>query len=555
MKNLIRIFAAAVAGGVMFSCIENDIPYPVRELKILGVTGDGFSCAPADINNKERIVTLNLDETTDPGRVSISALEVTSESRMSVEFPGVFDIRAGLPVVLSQYPDRDYTWSIRSSQAIERYFNVESQIGSAEIDAENHTARVYVPEGTDLANIRIKSLKLGPKDITAMSPAMETITSFETYRTVTVSYFDVVEQWKLYVLETDIKVLVTDQSDAWTRVMWLYGQSQADTDQGFRYRKEGTEAWTTVPASKIEVSGGDFKACVGGLEPQTAYEIMAYSDSDVSTVETRTTGAEVPLTGGGFEQWCTESDIVYPGSSKEGAFWGTGNPGSATVGTTLTDKTTEKRPGSAGQYAAKLESKFANTAGLGKFAAGNLFVGQYVRTVGMNGVVGFGRPFTQRPTGLRVWVRYNCGNITHIPDEADKRPPGVALAKGAPDLGSIYMALGTWTKEEYGVYREKGVPYTGGTDETPVVVYTSDIENTAFNPKSKAVVAYGQLQFNSSVADWTEFTIKLDYTATNVVPTHLIIVCSASRYGDYFTGSKDSVMWLDDFEFIYDEIP
>ena len=58
--------------------------------------------------------------------------------------------------------------------------------------------------------------------------------------------------------------------------------------------------------------------------------------------------------------------------------------------------------------------------------------------------------------------------------------------------------------------------------------------------------------FTTSVDEWREFTVKLDYTATDVVPTHLMIVCSASRYGDYFTGSSDSVMWVDDFELVYE---
>ena len=68
-----------------------------------------------------------------------------------------------------------------------------------------------------------------------------------------------------------------------------------------------------------------------------------------------------------------------------------------------------------------------------------------------------------------------------------------------------------------------------------------------------AVVAYGELVFSQSTEGWQEFTIKLEYNATNIVPTHLVLVCSASRYGDYFTGSRDSKMWVDDFELIYDE--
>ena len=34
-----------------------------------------------------------------------------------------------------------------------------------------------------------------------------------------------------------------------------------------------------------------------------------------------------------------------------------------------------------------------------------------------------------------------------------------------------------------------------------------------------------------------------------------MIVCSASRWGDYFTGSTKSEMWVDDFELIYDPLP
>ena len=36
------------------------------------------------------------------------------------------------------------------------------------------------------------------------------------------------------------------------------------------------------------------------------------------------------------------------------------------------------------------------------------------------------------------------------------------------------------------------------------------------------------------------------------MPTSIIIVASASRYGDYFQGSAASKMWLDDMELIYE---
>ena len=92
-----------------------------------------------------------------------------------------------------------------------------------------------------------------------------------------------------------------------------------------------------------------------------------------------------------------------------------------------------------------------------------------------------------------------------------------------------------------------------GTDEVPICVDTRD-KNTFFNPNSPAVIAYGELVLDKTVADWQQFTIKLKYNETNLVPTHLVLVISASRYGDYYIGSRDSKMWVDDFELVYDEV-
>ncbi|MDE7388845.1 MAG: PCMD domain-containing protein, partial [Muribaculaceae bacterium] len=43
---------------------------------------------------------------------------------------------------------------------------------------------------------------------------------------------------------------------------------------------------------------------------------------------------------------------------------------------------------------------------------------------------------------------------------------------------------------------------------------------------------------------------KLDYRRTDVRASYLVLVCTASYYGDYFTGGP-SVMYLDDLNFEY----
>lgn len=545
MISYFRYFLIALAISSV-SCIQNDIPYPVAVVEVLGVQGEGFRCEASDIDTKNRVITLHLDEATDISRVKIEQIAITAGGRASIPLSGEFDCRHDIPVVLSLY--QDYEWTIRAEQLVERLFVVESQLGPAEFDTEKRIARVYVPLGTDLNQIKVRQLKLGPAEITTMSPSVEELTSFENYRTVDITYHSISEKWTLYVIPKDLKVELT-QADAWTRLIWLYAQGRPETTLGFRYRVQGVEAWTEVLPEKVEASDGVFKTCISGLQPQTVYEVVAYSDDELSSVTVLTTDPEAALTGGGFEEWCTEKGVVYPGASKDGGYWGTGNPGAAIASETLTDKTDEKRPGSTGQYAAKLESKLAGIAGVGRLAAGNLFVGRYVATRGTNGIVGFGRPFTLRPTALRGWIKYECGEIT---DVGPTQPSGVTISKGDPDSGIIYFAVGTWTPEEYGVCEKEEGNTLVGTAEVPICVDTRD-KNTFFNPKSPAVVAYGEMVLNKSVSEWQEFTIELNYTATNVVPTHLVLVCSASRYGDYYTGSRKSKMWVDDLELVYDK--
>ena len=101
-------------------------------------------------------------------------------------------------------------------------------------------------------------------------------------------------------------------------------------------------------------------------------------------------------------------------------------------------------------------------------------------------------------------MKYQCGEIT---DVGTTQPPGVTLSKGDPDNGIIYFALGTWTKEEYGVCEKEEGDKLVGTDEVPICVDTRD-RNTFFSPDSPAVVAYGELVLDRSVTEWQEFTIK-----------------------------------------------
>ena len=54
---------------------------------------------------------------------------------------------------------------------------------------------------------------------------------------------------------------------------------------------------------------------------------------------------------------------------------------------------------------------------------------------------------------------------------------------------------------------------------------------------------------------WEEFAIDLVYRDLNRKPKYIIVVASASKYGDYFTGGSNSTLLIDDFELIYGDSP
>jgi hypothetical protein len=61
----------------------------------------------------------------------------------------------------------------------------------------------------------------------------------------------------------------------------------------------------------------------------------------------------------------------------------------------------------------------------------------------------------------------------------------------------------------------------------------------------------GQPKVSADTGTWIEYTIPLQYHDMDKKPTHIIISCAASQYGDYFTGCSKSKLWIDAVELIY----
>lgn len=527
-----HLITAIIALCVATGCIKNDIPYPVVKLDIISLEADGLKSQPI-IDNTAHSVKLTLEETTDIRNVNVTAIEMTEGAVSNIAFPGVFDLRTPLYVELSMY--QTFEWCISAEQTIERHFRVEGQIGESVIDAKHLIATAYVPMDHDLNNVIITDLKLGPKDITTYSKELSELTNFDnSVRYITVSYHnDIHEDWTLCIEPKEVEVEFS-AVDAWAKRIWLYADGRNGADLGFKYRRTGDEEWTTV--EEVTINGGSFKAYIDNLEPLTSYDVIAYANEHTTDVVTVTTEDTFTLINGGFEEWTTIKGIVCPYAEGSAPFWGTGNDGAAIASTTLTEPTEDVRPGSTGKYAASLQSKKAAVMGLGKFAAGNIFLGEFGGLQGFDGRVNFGRTCSARPVALHGWVKYNCGIIDEFGKTPSSRPD---LEKGDSDEGQIMIAVGNWTAEEY-----------GGSADCPVMVSTKD-ESTFFNRNGKDVIGSGELVLTESTDGWMEFTLPLEYRSTSEIPTHIIIVFSGSRFGDYFTGSTQSLMLVDDVELIY----
>ncbi|WP_418835137.1 DUF4493 domain-containing protein [Phocaeicola plebeius] len=345
--------------------------------------------------------------------------------------------------------------------------------------------------------------------------------------------------WQIVVSDMNAQAVEIPRFETWADRTVFYGEvieghtPGAETVYSFQYRKKGEEAWSqNIPAV---LSGQTIKSDVlKGLTPGTTYEYRILEDTKISNIvcEVNTEEASV-LPNSGFENWSGDVPKLIYGSG-ETMFWDSGNHGSQKVSRNVTTPDATVRH--SGNYSAKLSSIYASMLGIGQFAAGNIFIGQYLDTqmdgLTGHGVLGLGRPFASRPLALRGYIRYISGNV-------DKG--GDKIANGTQDKGIIYVALTDGEGEEF-----------NGT-RWSFVIKTK--ESKFFDKNGANVVAYGDKIWEASTEGegMHEFIIPFEYKSMERIPNRIMLVAAASQFGDYFQGSTGSVMWLDDLELIYEE--
>ncbi len=532
LSMVIAAFCAATAS----SCIDKDIP--PADVKGVFIEFEAEGQKSAVINTYESTVVVDLLETADPKNVKISKVVLPEGGVCDIAAGSVVDLSSPLQVTIKTVAE--YKWTISSTQTIERIFKIGNQVGTACFEESSRSVFAQVPIGTDMSNITVENIKLGPESTpvnkTVMTPDLngQTVSFVEStrgdqfrVREVKVEYRGESEIWNLYVAETGTGTNELSRSNIWAtfaKVTATVLESDAEVVE-FGWRKSGAGEWAYVPAAQD--AEYDYSGRITGLEPGTGYEVCLSLDGELTgnPVGFTTETAAQPKNAG-FEEYGYSSS----GNPKLGyyfykdiadKFWDCGNQGSMTLNKSVTTAEEEARPGSAGRMSAKLQSAYIVL----KFAAGNMYSGDYVETVGTNGKINFGREFTSRPSSMSFWYKANAGTVNYS--------GGGGLAKDDADIYRVFVALTDWS--------------------APKQIFTKETSTFIDWYADPGIIAFGELQSSAAVDDWTQYTIDLKYRSQERVPTHIVIVASSSMYGDYFTGSTKSWMYLDDIELIYND--
>lgn len=263
-------------------------------------------------------------------------------------------------------------------------------------------------------------------------------------------------------------------------------------------------AWTEVEAT---ANGGYYTATGAGFSAEKNYSYKLVVDGvDSGKTLSVATAAGVQLPNGDFESW---SDDKTPGG-----LWSSGNNSFVTL--------MKKASGRNGGSCAFLDSQ----AAVGKFAAGNLFTGSFEMNIStMSGKVTFGKDFAfnAKPESISFWMKNTQGQINY----GDK---GSGTDK--------YTAM---------VLITDGTTYTvDTTDESSFLVF----DTLGSKP---GIIAYGYINADDSNTDWVEKTVQLTYVAgyESKTPKKISVSFTPSGYGDYWCGSTDSEMYVDDVRLNY----
>lgn len=531
-KHLSLAFASLAAVSCM---IDNDMSYPSTPAEIIAIEVEGQESV--NIDSEARTVEIVLDETVDRSEVRLLSLELSEGAQLTEPLPTYLDLSEPLTLKMKIYKDTE--WTITALQPVERYINVDNQIGEATFDAESKTAILYVSEYQPLNSVNFIDMKLEPVGSRIVSTTgfvfedhqSEQVTlpcSFPMVlecvmlRTFRVEYDGRQIDWTVRVQKKEVELQIVSVN-AWSRKADVKAAYDGKGNPVIEYRKASDQVWRTVSDAIVAKVG--ISAELKGLEPDTDYLVRVFNDGETSAEFEFRTEAESQLYNMSFDDWWLSGKIWYPyAEGAEPSIWDSANAGAATfIGSSTTPETTFAVSGKA----ARMESKYAVIA----FAAGNIYTGSFGKIAGVGAELDWGVPFASRPKSLKGYYSYSPKPIDRVNEDklsADGLDADALV--GTMDKCQIQVILADWD-----------APFHVNTNAGQFV----DVE------KDEHIIAFARFESDRATEGYEEFELELEYRDETRVPKYVVVSACASYLGDYFTGGTGSLMFIDELEFAY----
>lgn len=549
MKVLRRILSGAAIVPLITSCLfKNDMSYPyiIGEIGTFSVEGQ----KSAAIDTKTRTVVVELDETADITKVRVVEAKPAPEpvARFAEDIPEVLDLSSPYVVTVSTY--QDYRWTVSAVQPIERYVNCPQSSRKPLFNTDERTVLLYLLPDSNLSEVTIESMKLEKEGSSVVSTTgFEVVDGVPVEKTVEISEEDfpltldcTLERsftvlcggeevvWKLSAVRVqgDLKI---DMVAPWCWSADVTAEFGGEGEPYLEYRPVSSEEWTEM--RDVSIDGLSVTAKLTGLSEGTVYAVRICDGGDMSQEYQFTTSLPVQIGNMGFNDWYTSSrGIWFPGTDGGEKIWDTANEGASTIGANnptkpeysfLAPSAGSEGVSAGNTAAARLESSLV----LGMFAAGNIYTGDFGKpSIGaqIGAVLDWGTPFTSRPKALKGYYSYTPQQITNV------KPPYEDL-KGTTDKCQILVMLTDWDQ-----------PFTVDTSKGIFVDQDNDPH----------IIAYHKFESDLRTDGYVPFEFELEYRRPDATPKYAVVIACASYKGDFFTGGLGSVMYVDEFEFVYE---
>ena len=298
----------------------------------------------------------------------------------------------------------------------------------------------------------------------------------------------------------------------------------------------GSSSWTSenILLQEVNPANKTFKVMICKLAENTTYSFRALTSKDGVLAGTLSgkTESVVTIPNMNFDQWGTSS-VQYPYTGKNNGVWDTANEGLSSVGTLniTTQETSDVVKGSA----VRMESDYVTIVIISKFAAGNIYTGDFVNvtTSPQGAQLNWGIKFNGRPVALKGYYKYTPAAINYTDNSH-------SYLKGSMDKCQIQVALAD------------GTTCSTNNSNYYYFVDTGNNQFVDFSNANKTLIAHNKLESDEKVTSYRAFTLPMGYRDVTKVPTYAIVTCCSSYLGDYFSGGEGSVMLADEFEFVYD---